>query len=82
MPKIYYREKTTSSTNVAGKSDYLSVRNSNWIHVYHPVLVLTQNESRTLISDWKHISTGKSRKLWNKYVETRTSLTELQHLSN
>jgi hypothetical protein len=27
MPKIYVGEKTVSSTNVAGKSDYLSARN-------------------------------------------------------
>jgi hypothetical protein len=27
MPKIYDGEKTASSTNVAGKSGYLSVRN-------------------------------------------------------
>jgi hypothetical protein len=70
-PKIYYKEKTTSSANDAGKSGYLSARNSNSFHVYHPELVLSQNESRTLISDWKHVSTGRIRKPFgtNKYSQ-------------
>jgi hypothetical protein len=29
VPKIYNREKTSSSTNVAGKSGYPSARNGN-----------------------------------------------------
>jgi hypothetical protein len=52
-PKTYNGEKTASSTNVAGKSGYLSARNWNYVHFYHPVLVSTQNGSRTLISDLK-----------------------------
>jgi hypothetical protein len=52
-PKTYHREKTASSTIFAGKSDFLPAKNLNWIHVYHPVLVSTQNGSRTLISDPK-----------------------------
>jgi uncharacterized protein (DUF736 family) len=53
VPKIYDGEKTASSTNIAGKSDYLSVRNQSYILVYHSVRVSTQNGSRTLISDPK-----------------------------
>jgi hypothetical protein len=53
VPKIYDGENTASSTNVAGKSGYPSARNCSYIHVYYPVLVSTQNESRTLISDQK-----------------------------
>jgi hypothetical protein len=54
VPKIYNGEKTVSSTNFAGKSGYPSAKHSNYIHVYHPVLVSMQNGSKTLISDWKH----------------------------
>jgi hypothetical protein len=52
-PKIYGGEKTASSTNVAGKSGYLPAKKLKLDHVYHPVLVSTQNGSRTLISDLK-----------------------------
>jgi hypothetical protein len=48
-PKTYNGEKTASLTNVAGKSGYRSAKS----HVYHPILVSTQNGSRTLISDPK-----------------------------
>jgi hypothetical protein len=49
--KTYNGEKRASSTNVAGKSGYLSAKSWNKIHVYHPIIVSTQNGSRTLISD-------------------------------
>jgi hypothetical protein len=48
VPKTYDGEKTASSTNVARKSGYLPAKK-----LYHPVLVSTQNGSRTLISDLK-----------------------------
>jgi hypothetical protein len=35
----YDREKTMSSTKVAGKTGYLPAENWNWIHAYHLVLV-------------------------------------------
>jgi hypothetical protein len=44
--KTYDGEKTTSSTNVAGKTGSL-----NKIHVCHPIQVPTQSGLRTLISD-------------------------------
>jgi hypothetical protein len=47
--KIYDGEKT----NVAGKSGYPSSKKLKLIHVYHPILVSTQNGLRTLISDLK-----------------------------
>jgi hypothetical protein len=58
VPKTYNGEKAASSTNVAGKSGYLPAKNSNLIHVYHPILVSTQNRSRTRNSE---VSTGRSR---------------------
>jgi hypothetical protein len=49
-PKTHDGKKTASSTNVDGKSGYLPAKKWNEIHVYDPVLVSTQNGSRTLIS--------------------------------
>jgi hypothetical protein len=42
FPKAYDREKTTSSTNVAGKSGYLPAGNLNSIHAYNTILSSTQ----------------------------------------
>jgi hypothetical protein len=42
-------EKTVSSTNVTGKSRYLHVDGSNYIHVFHPVKIPTQSGLRDLI---------------------------------
>jgi hypothetical protein len=53
VPKIYDGEKIASSTNAAGKSGYLLAKKLKLDPCYHPVLVLTQNGSRTLISDPK-----------------------------
>jgi hypothetical protein len=52
-PKTYDGEKTDSSTNVAGKSCYLPAKNGNYINVYYPVLMSTQNGSRTLVPNPK-----------------------------
>jgi hypothetical protein len=46
-------EKTDSSTNVFGKSGYLSAENRNYIYAYDPVLLSTQSGLQTLISDMK-----------------------------
>jgi hypothetical protein len=49
LPKTAPGEKTASSTNVGGKSSYLPAKICRSM-VYHPVLVSTQNGSRTLLS--------------------------------
>jgi hypothetical protein len=53
VPKAYNGEKTASSTNVAGTSGYLTCRKLKLDPCYHPALVSTQNEPKTLISDPK-----------------------------
>jgi hypothetical protein len=55
-PKTNDAKKTTSSTNVAGKSGYVPAEHQNYIHACHPALVSTQSGLRTLILDPKHCS--------------------------
>jgi hypothetical protein len=40
-------KKTAPSTNVVGRSGYPSTKSRNYIHVYHPILVSSENGSRT-----------------------------------
>jgi uncharacterized protein (DUF736 family) len=44
-----FGKKTSSLTNIAGKTGYLHAENLNWIHVFNSIQVSTQSVLRTLI---------------------------------
>jgi hypothetical protein len=47
LPKTHDGGNTPSSTNVAGKTEYLRAENQNQIHVCQPVQVSTQSGLRS-----------------------------------